>query len=295
MKIRHLIVPAFALFAAAASAQQYVDYAAHTELGTDAYDEQWQGATAGDPLVHTSDQPGFGFASTFASGEYGVNRAAVQLQGTNSSNPVTKGVAYAGSSYFDAFLIDNPNLNGTSGWFTTTLFVHGVGSASIDEGFLNGENVSFEASWNAAITVQSDGVGITQEAFYGGGWLKPFDFSSFEYSGDQLNTYQTEVEFAFVYGEPIFLETRLATFAQVQNENGEAISFDANLDLGHSAYWGGIRNVTDANRNAVSSYGYGSLSGFDYRLNFKPVPEPASMLALAGGVALLLKRRRKPV
>ncbi len=78
-----------------------------------------------------------------------------------------------------------------------------------------------------------------------------------------------------MYGQPIYLETRLATFAQVQNEDGEPIAFDADLDLdlGQSAYWGGIRNLTDAGGNAVGSFGYGSLSGFDYRVN--AVPEPA--------------------
>ncbi len=144
---------------------------------------------SGDPLTHSTDHTGYGLASAFASGGHGVNRAAVRLKGTDPSNPVSKGVAFAGSSYFDAFVIDNADLNGESGWFTTTLFVHGTGGASIDDGLLNANHVSFEAAWNASITVQSVGVSITQEAFYGGGWLKPFDFADFEYQGDALNAY----------------------------------------------------------------------------------------------------------
>lgn len=288
---RWMAVASLASFAALSLAQQSVGYGAHTELGADEYDESWTGETAGDALEHTSDQAGYGLASAFASGGFGVNRAAVRLRGTDPNNPVTMGVAYAGSSYFDGFTISDPELDGTLGWFTTTLFVHGAGGASVGDGLLNANHASFEASWNAEITVQADGVGVTQNAFYAGGWLKPFDFAEFEYTGDALNAYQTETDFAFVYGQPIYLETRLAAFAQVQNEDGEPIDFDADLDLGHSAYWGGIRNLRDADGNAIGAFGYSSLSGYDYRAN--AVPEPASMLALAAGGAALLRRRKR--
>ncbi|GEM_PF-7014626 len=42
MKV-HFRWTALAALATAASAQQYVDYAAHTELGSDVYDERWTG------------------------------------------------------------------------------------------------------------------------------------------------------------------------------------------------------------------------------------------------------------
>jgi hypothetical protein len=66
------------------------------------------------------------------------------------------------------------------------------------------------------------------------------------------------------------------TFLQVDTNFDNQISsvagtLDTVIDLGNSSYWGGIRNLRDAQGQPVTAAGYSSSSGFDYRETAVPV------------------------
>ncbi len=59
-------------------------------------------------------------------------------------------------------------------------------------------------------------------------------------------------------------------------------------------YWDGIATITTHDDTAVD-YTVTALSGADYRVSFAPIPEPATVLLMAPGLALPIRleaRRR---
>jgi hypothetical protein len=69
-------------------------------------------------------------------------------------------------------------------------------------------------------------------------------------------------------------------------------------DAGNSAYWGGIRAVTDGNGNVLNDWSVTSGSGTNWQQSFIPttgaVPEPAAWATLIAGFGLVgaMQRRR---
>ncbi|RYG23363.1 PEP-CTERM sorting domain-containing protein [bacterium] len=303
MKIRTLLIPALALLSAASSAQTYVEYGGSLSLGMDGYAYDQHQGDAPDGLSKAElDMPGYGWGNMTANVGPGVAKSAFEIHGTSAENPVSFATAFASSRWFDSFTISDAALNGTAGTFTTTLFVRGIGDFRIDDSISSSLSTSMDAFWHAVINVTADGINdenglpVYQSGLYAGEWFKDKGETGLTYYGDVLGTYQQEVEFQFVYGQPVSVDSFLQCIMDYDNQE-ELVqgTFDVNVDLGHSSYWAGLRSVKDANGNELSNYGFASASGFDYRQDYAPVPEPASMLALAGGVAVLLKRRRKAV
>lgn len=142
--------------------------------------------------------------------------------------------------------------------------------------YLQSLDTSFDAFWHAVINVSVDGVtdpfgSPIQSGYYAGQWLKDIDSTTLEYFGDPLNTYQQTVTFEFIYGEPILLDTFLQVDTYFDNQNASVGgTLDTVIDLGNSSYWGGIRNLRDAQGNPVTDAAFSSSSGFDYRESAAP-------------------------
>jgi hypothetical protein len=89
----------------------------------------------------------------------------------------------------------------------------------------------------------------------------------------------------FEFGQPVNIETIVSASAYVWDGSGQATA-----DFGHTFRWTGVESIVDANGQAITDYTLTAASGADY---VNPVPEPASMAALAIGAGGILRRRRK--
>ena len=297
MRLKVLGLVVLGLSAAFAAAQHHVEYGLNLSLGQEYYEHYEQGAEPVGAITNEIVDPTYGRVAGVANVGFGVNKAKLELSGTNPNNPLYFDYGFATSRYWDSFKFDNPELNGTHGFFDATLYVEGSGHADLSPEYANTLDTEFDAFWHAVINVSVDGVtdpdgSPIQSAYYAGEWYKGPDETEVTYNGDELNTYQQTVTFEFIYGEDVLMDTFLQTYIQFDNQfAGAAGTLDAGIDLGNSTYWGGISNLRDAHGNAVAETGYSSSSGFDYRTT--AVPEPASVGILGLGALALMRRRRK--
>ena len=288
--MRRTTCAALAFAAASAFAQHHVEYGINLSLGNAYHEEYLQGEQPSGPIHNILNEDGYGYVEGWANVGFGVNKARLDIAGTNADNPFFFEYGFATSRYWDVILFDDPELNGTPGSFETTLYLEGVGNFDTTGGLVTSPSTEIEAFWHAVINVMV-GSDPWQSAFYAGLWTKYMGETEVTYSGDPLNSYQSEHTFQFIYGEPFLLDTFLQTDIYVDNQAEHVRgTFAASIDLGNSSYWGGIRNLRDANGNPVTGAGYSSSSGFDYRQS--SVPEPATIAVLALGALSLLRRRR---
>jgi hypothetical protein len=268
-------------------AQHHVEYGLNLSLGPIYYEHYEQGEQPVGPVDHQEGIPDYGQISGTANVGFGVNKARVELAGTNANNPLSFDYGFASSRYWDSFQFDDPILDGTHGFFDATLYVAGAGSTTLRDEFLTSPDTEFDAFWHAVINVTVAGVTDTngspvQSAYYAGEWYKGLESSVLEYSGDALNTYQQTVTFEFIYGQPILMDTFLQVDVQFDNQvSSVAGTLDSVIDLGNSSYWGGIQRLRDAHGVPVTNAVYSSSSGVDYRVS--TLVRPTLHLARTGG------------
>lgn len=97
---------------------------------------------------------------------------------------------------------------------------------------------------------------------------------------------RTYIDIPFEFGESLYLNTFVYAGVSIRNGSGAGIA-----DFGHTFEWTGVQGVFDDDGNAITDFKIGSASGEDY---VQAVPEPGTMVALAGGALALLKRRKRP-
>ncbi|GEM_PF-2055861 len=291
MQTRVAVIGSAFLLVSASSvrAQHYVEYGVNLSLGPTHYIEHYeQGPSPVGPIIEEDVIEGYGRVAGVANVGFGVNKARVDLAGTNPDNPFFFEYGFATSRYFDMFQFDDPQLDGTHGFFDVTLYVAGSGSVNLSDGYLLSPDTMLDAFWHAVINVAVDGVldpnGSTiQSVYYAGQWYKDLDMTSLDYYGDPLNTYQQTATLEFIYGQPIFMDTFLQVDTYFDNQTSSvAGTLDSVLDLGNSSYWGGIKNLRDSQGDPVNNAGYSSSSGFDYRQSALPAVLPALSQADGG-------------
>ncbi|TWT40447.1 Microbial collagenase precursor [Phycisphaerae bacterium RAS1] len=259
-----------------AVAAHHVEYGVNLSLGPHYIEHYEQGEQPVGPIEHEDLIVDYGRVAGVANVGFGVNKARIDLAGTNPANPLYFEYGFATSRYWDVLRFDAPALNGTHGFFEVTLYVAGSGFVNLSPEYLTNPDTEFYAFWHAVINASVEGVSDPfgnpiQSVFYAGEWYKGFDSTSLDYFGDPLNTYQQTATIEFIYGEPILVDTFLQVDTQFDNQYALAAgTLDTVIDLGNSSYWGGIRNLRDAQGNPVNNASYSSSSGFDYRQSAAP-------------------------
>jgi hypothetical protein len=257
------LIAAVALLAVPALAQNTFEYGVDLSVENAVVTDRVVNENA-SPVQMNIDNPPFGTANGRSHVAPGVNKAAASMNLTSSAaDPLTIGYANAYAYWYDRVTISDPVLNGTPGTFTATMLVNGAGSMSAAGPWLESTSTTeMYAVWHAFIGVFIDDV--HQEEGWYGYWERNPASGQLESGGAALGQLQSELTFDFIYGEPFTLSGRLQTYMDLFNPDQTAGTFDGALELGNSAYWGGITRIRDAAGQTVTGATITSASGVQW-------------------------------
>jgi hypothetical protein len=207
--------------------------------------------------------------------------------------------AYSGASIYDTFMITAPGMDGKQGEVSFDLYFDFTGQSIIWNKPTGSSGVSLLANVGGASLVQTYTHDFSSNT-------ELFTACSIENGGQYLceNDYKkhTTLSTKFFFGQDINIQLILGVSVQgssslTQDPLLGTFSIDnrftATADASHSAYWGGIQNVTvDGSR--LSNYQIASSSGADWARSYIPaVPEPSTWLMAVSGVALISMGRNR--
>lgn len=247
------------------------------------------------PIDLTLTDPGVGSAQGTAYVGYGVNKTYSRIHSADADNPIWLAYSLGTAQWWDTVTISDPLLDGTRGYFTTRLYVEGAGHFDISDSWrARNDVVEVSGQWLATVWVGGEGL-EGGEHNWNGSWGVWFPERGLEYVGDPLNAYSRDVTFQFIYGQPFDMGGMLQTYLNVQNYT-EFLpgTIDAEIDLGNSAYWGGMTAIRDARFRRNPRARLASLSGIDWTKSLRPVPEPSTLTLIScGGAALWWFSKRR--
>ena len=266
-----LVVSAAALgLSAGATAGQVnvFEYRATAELNSE-FDEKVEFEYVGPLNAGVTDATGS--AAARADVGVGVNKAVASLLGNNPASPIETAAVDAFAEWGDIVTISDPVLNGQPGTFVARLRVDGTGTFNMSPELQNDEDVFLLAHWAAVTNVYPTDTGTIEDQKFGwaGEWFQGFG-NPLAYGGDPLNTYQEDFTVDFVYGEPFVMSTFLQAIVLYDNINLTPGTIDAQLDLGNSAYWGGISAIRNAQGQPVPGAQLTSQSGVQWQAEVDP-------------------------
>lgn len=264
-----------------------------------AIDEQQTGGPGFDEYAFASAQAGYGFGKVVSLASTSWDIQPGDLAGGRSST------ATATSGFVDQLTIQGgPGQAGTLGvlWFDT-LLTFNVQTKQLERG--TAVRNTMIGTVNVTWDVRSPNATFVGGACsYAEGAVTPSGIScdGFTLEGGTGGDYTARLRSGavFVFGSAFTLGLKVngvaAATVGLQNTEtgGTAQSW---LDAGQSVYWDGIAAVTTLDNTPVE-YTVSALSGQDYRVSFAPIPEPATMLLVLPGLAVLIPlvaRRREAV
>ncbi|MEO8655546.1 MAG: hypothetical protein ABI409_15580, partial [Ramlibacter sp.] len=200
------------------------------------FEDMSQGVLDGNqpPMGSTLSLPNGDSVKALASVGVGINKAVARIQTINPDQPARLAYALSIAQWRDSVTISDPERDGELGHFTTTLLVNGSGAFDAQGSWANTGAVDLFAQWRSEVTVYSPDLGSTGNLWFGA-WKRNGEMETIEYVGDPLNSFQQEVSFAFIYGQPFVLGTQLSTYLFVDNPRLLPGTLDATLDLSNSA------------------------------------------------------------
>lgn len=236
---------------------------------------------------------GYGFGKIVAYTSTDWTLQPTDLAGVRSST------ATAAASYADTLTIDSTVAPaGSLGvlWFDVLLtFDVEFDDSRAGSNVNNVGTVSFSTYWDAVVNGRMTTVGGYCNLFYGdvAGGTRADCGGLGDVTDASLVSYELRTTYGvpFIFGEPFSLGMRTQVTAQssvgLQNADTRGRS-TLDFDGGNSMYWDGVSRVTWNDQSVP--YSIRSSSGTDYRGSFAPapnqVPEPSSLLLLAGALAL---------
>lgn len=238
------------------------------------------------PMMRQVTDPFAGWARGNAYMGYGYNGVNASVANTGVTNYMSSSVS---NRWSDTVIIDAPGLTGTEGIFTASMLMTGTPTFNLTGAYANDPSAGVLGFWEGYIGSSLDGGNTWSTGGWNGMWQKSAVPGQMTYSGDAYTGPMWDVTIPFVYGQQFRLTSYLSATLIAENPNLGAGTFSGSIAFSPAATWNGISSIYDADSNPVLDATLTSGSGTNYLV---AVPEPASMIAISGGLLVLLRRRR---
>lgn len=235
--------------------------------------------------VHTSVGPIGGPA---AAGAQSLSSASHGLLGTDAGAEVVDGVGLAEASTTASFrdlfevLPQDPAMLGQPGTLTFIVGIAGDGDA-------RQEDTPFENQAQASVHLRAEigNCGFPCQFAESMSWRTSLDDGHTIIEGQSSTAFAITGSVPIVFGSVIRADVSLSTDASAVANGGSASAY---AYFGHTAWWGGIVDVRDAQGEVVAYTAVASETGIDWSESMAPVPEPRQTLMLVVGVLALAWR-----
>lgn len=238
------------------------------------------------PMMRQVTDPFAGWARGTSYMGFGYNGVTAAVANTGVTNYMSSSVS---NRWSDTVIIDAPGLTGTEGVFTASMLMTGTPTFNLTGAYATDPDASVLGFWESYIGSNTDEGSSWSTGGWSGMWSKSAVPGQMTYSGDAFSGPMWDVTIPFIYGQQFRLTSYLSATIIAENPNLGAGTFSGSLAFSPAATWNGISGIYDVDSNLVLDATLSSGSGTNYLV---AVPEPASTLAIAGGLLVLLRRRR---
>ena len=227
--------------------------------------------------------------NTRSSARASLGSLGVYVISNGSGSALGQSIAQASARWSDTFTVTADGIFTQPGRLAFDLFINGVLTTWMTNEILNSSSVRVISRYDWAAFPPS---GVVAPILSGNG-----EYTAELHSQLGLTSTRSEVEsetisdlIDFYVGGTISFSVSLFAEAKASDFGARhTYTVGAAADFAHSANWGGITSLTDANGVPLTGVSVISPSGVDYT---RPIPEPGAGLLVLAGCAVILNRRR---